>query len=181
MRHFFAIIITCFLCIPSVAQEEPAPKSLVGFLKPGMHVGITSFFPESERITIQIYDEQDHLIAIDAKKLTLEELSAKYEKVASQLERTRKEIFASLKSDPLQIPPGKEYGEPSIGLRINQRESLCKILATGDDYILVTSAASPSKRRVIATRFVSSITWNEELPLTWSVPHVDKATDKPKP
>jgi hypothetical protein len=145
-----------------------------------MHIGVVSYHPDSDRITIEIYSEQDHAIAIDSRNLTLEELTSKYERVAKDLERTRKEILTSLQSNTADIPPGKEYGEPEISLRTNQRESFYKIAATGDDYILVTNAMSPTKRRVLSTRFISSINWRDELPFTWSVPHVNKTTDRTK-
>lgn len=178
MRNAIAIILTCFFGAACIAQEQDAPKSLVGFLKPGMHIGVVSYPPDSDRITIEIYSEQDHAIAIDSRNLTLEELTSKYERVATELVRTRKDILTSLQSSAKDIPPGKVYGEPEISLRTNQRESFYKIAATGDDYLLVTNATSPTKRRVLATRFISSINWRDELPFTWSVPHIDKTKDR---
>lgn len=180
MRHAIAIVLTCIFGAACIAQEHEAPKSLVGFLKPGMHIGVVSYAPDSDRITIEIYTEQDHAIAIDSRNLSLEQLSSKYERVAKELERTRKDILTSLQSKTEEIPHGKEYGEPEISLRTNHREAFYKIAATGDDYILVTNATSPTKRRVLATRFISSINWRDELTLTWSVPHIDKATDRTK-
>ncbi len=108
MRNFIVFVLTCVFCTPSVAQEVvDAPKSLVGFLKPGMHLGLISYFPESDRITLRIYSEEDQAIAIDSQELSLEQLCAKYEKVASELERTRKEILTSLESNPPQLPRAK--------------------------------------------------------------------------
>ncbi len=174
MRSAILIMLTCFFCAPCVAQEQEAPKNLVGFLKPGMHIGVVSYFPDSDRITIEVYPEQLFPIAIDSRKLSLEELTSKYDTVAKQLERTRKEILTSLESSTAQLPPGKQYGEPNISVRSNQRESFYKIVATGEDYILVTSAMAPTKRRALATRYISAIHWREELEFNWSVPHVDK-------
>ena len=177
MRNFIPIWIVCFLWIPGFAQESDAPKTLVGFLTPGMNIGILSF-ENSDKITIDIYTEQDFAIAIDARNLSLEDLASKHEKVASEIERIRKNTIVSLQTSKEKLPAGKEYGEPTIGFRSNPRESFYKIASTGDDYILVTRATAPENRRVFATRFVSSINWRDELPLSVSLTHVDTKTDK---
>jgi hypothetical protein len=139
-----------------------------------------SISSRAKRITISIYTEQDHAIAIDSRSMSLEELTSKYERVATELARTRNDILTSLQSRTEDIPPGKEYGEPVIGLRSSQGELLYKITATGDDYILLTNSVTPTKRRVFATRCISSINWHDELLFTWSVPHIDKTTDRAK-
>ena len=180
MRSHIALMLICLFFVPCVAQEQAAQKNLIGFLKPGMYIGVVSY-RDSDRITISIYSEQDHAIAVDSRSMSLEELTSKYERVATELARTRKDILTSLQSKTQEIPPGKEYGEPVIGLRPSHGESLYKIIATGDDYILLTSSVTPTKRRVFATRCISSINWNDELQFTWSVPQVDKTTDRAKP
>ncbi len=114
MRHAIAIVLTCIFGAACIAQEHQAPKSLVGFLKPGMHIGVVSYAPDSDKITIEIYTEQDHAIAIDSRNLSLEQLSSKYERVAKELERTRKDILTTLQSKTEEIPHGKEYGEPKL-------------------------------------------------------------------
>ncbi len=129
-------------------------KELGRIFETSMHIGVVSYTPDSDRITIEIYTEQDHAIAIDSRNLSLEQLSSKYERVAKELERTRRDILTSLKSKTEEIPHGKEYGEPEISLRTNPREAFYKIASTGDDYILVINATSPTKRRVLATRFI---------------------------
>jgi hypothetical protein len=179
MRSVIAIMFMCFLSAACVAQDEEAPKKLVGFLKPGTYIGISSY-QDSDRITINIYTEQDHAIAIDARRLSLDELASKYERVATGLEQTRKDFLQSLPSRTEDLPPGKEFGEPKSRLNLNPRESFFKIVATGDDYILVSSPSAPTKRRVFATRFISSIGWREELEFSASVDYVDKASDKTK-
>lgn len=178
MRSVIAMVISMF-CITCVAQESEFPKNLVGFLKPGMHIGVVSI-ADSDRITIEVYSEQDYAIAIDSRELSLEELSSKYDRVATELERKRKEILTSLESQRIDLPTGKEFGEPEISLRASQREAFYKIIAAGEDYILVSNSVGSKRRRAIATRFISAINWRDELPFIWSVPHVDKAEARTK-
>ena len=180
MRSAFAIMLMCFFGASCLAQEQEAPKSLVGFFKPGMHIGVVSYHPDSDRISIEIYSEQDHAIAIDSRNLSLEELAAKYERVATELERTRKEVIASLQASAPKVQAGKQYGEPNISLSPHAKETFYKIAAVGDDYILVTNAIIPSKRRVFATRYISAINWRDELAFTWSAPMIDKPVDTTK-
>ncbi|MCU0720478.1 MAG: hypothetical protein MUC83_12290 [Pirellula sp.] len=179
MRIAIAIMLICIDFAPGVAQEQEAPQSLAGFLKTGTHIGVVSF-EDSDRIVINIYTERDHAIAIDSRNLSLDKLAAKYETVATRLEQTRKDYIKSLQSRVKDLPPGKEYGQPRIGLQLNPRESFHKITAIGDDYILVTSSLAPTKRRVFATRFISSIHWRDELEFNASVEQVDKSTDREK-
>ena len=179
MRNAIAIILTCFFGAAGIAQEQDAPKSLVGFLKPGMHIGVVSY-QDSDRITINIYTEEDHAIAIDSRSLSIDELASKYERVATGLEQTRKDFVTSLQSRTKDLPPGKEFGEPKLGLQLNTMESFYKITAIGDDYILVTNSVAPTKRRVFATRFISSINWDDGLEFNSSVEYVNKTTDRTK-
>ncbi len=185
MRNFIPVLIVCFLGIPGFAQEQDAPKSLVGFLKPGMNIGVLSF-AKFDAITIGIYTEEDFSIAIDARKLSSEDLASKYEKVASAFERTRKDLIATSQTSKEKLPVGKEYGEPRISISTNRSEFFYKVVSIGDDYILVTDAmnlksTNPKYRRVIATRYISSMHWHDELPLSISTPYVDTKTDKNKP
>jgi hypothetical protein len=179
MRIAIAIIVTCIFFVPCVAQEQEAPQSLVGFLKTGTHIGVVSY-QDSDRIAINIYTEKDHAIAIDARNLSLDELASKYDTVATRLEQTRKDYITSLQSRAKDLPPGKEFGEPKLGLQLNTMESFYKITATGDDYILVTNSVVPNKRRVFATRFISSINWRDALEFRVSVEYVDNSTDRTK-
>ncbi|WP_146677835.1 hypothetical protein [Pirellula sp. SH-Sr6A] len=105
---------------------------------------------------------------------------AKYERVETELEQTRKDLLRSLPSRTKELLPGKEFGEPKFRFHFNQRESFYKIVATGDDYILVESSIAPTKRRVMAMRFISSIYWRDELEFSSSVEYIDKGNEKAK-
>lgn len=171
MRTGIAVLLVGLVLMPYAAQEPDAPKNLIGFLKPGMHVGIVPF-ENSDRIAIEVYSAEDQAILVDARDLSLEELASKYDRVAREMELARKEAVASLKST--------NYGEPKMSIVTNAREVFYRIAAVGEDYILVTYATNTKKRRAFAIRFVSSIQWRDELPFTWSASRIENEPEKVK-
>jgi len=176
MRNAISLWIVCFLGLPCAAQEQDSPKKLIGFLQPGMRIGIVTF-ENSDRIAIEVYTEEDHAIAVDSSKMPMEELAAKYERVASAIARKREEVLASLQAEKAELPDDVEHGEPQIRLRYRPTESFYQVVSVGDDYFLATNARTPGSRRAFATRYVSSINWRDDLPFSVSVPRVVKATD----
>lgn len=177
MRNAITLWIVCFLGLPCVAQEQELPKTLIGFLQPGMHIGVVTF-ENSDRIAIEVYTEEDHAIAVDSSKMPMEELAAKYERVASAIARKREEVLASLQAAKAELPDDVEHGEPQIRLRYGPTESFYQVVSVGDDYFLATNARTPGSRRAFATRYVSTINWRDDLPFSVSVPRVVKAADR---
>jgi hypothetical protein len=180
MRIVTAILLACISSLSCIAQEFEAPQTLVGFLKPGLQIGIRAN-QNSDRVTIAIYSKSDFEVAIDARHLKRDELASKHEKVAQEFERIRKEQVTSHASRQNELPPGKTFGEPNVSLMVNPFERLCTIIHTGDDYILVSEVIAPKKRRVISTRFISQIDWQDGMNFTVTVPHVSKREESSKP
>jgi len=54
MRSLIAIMLLCIFFVPCAAQEQDVPKNLIGFLKPGMHIGVVSY-RDSDRITVTVH------------------------------------------------------------------------------------------------------------------------------
>jgi hypothetical protein len=162
MRNAISLWIICFLGLPCAAQEQDSPKKLIGFLQPGMRIGIVTF-ENSDRIAIEVYTEEDHAIAVDSFKMPVEELAAKYERLAIAIARKREEVLASLQAEKVELPDNLEHGEPRIRLRYPPTESFYQVVSVGDDYFLATNARAPGSRRAFATRYVSSINWRDEI------------------
>ncbi len=176
MRNAISLWIICFLGLPCAAQEQDSPKKLIGFLQPGMRIGIVTF-ENSDRIAIEVYTEEDHAIAVDSFKMPVEELAAKYERIAIAIARKREEVLASLQAEKVEPPDNLEHGEPRIRLRYPPTESFYQVVSVGDDYFRATNARTPGSRRAFATRYVSSINWRDDLPFSVSVPRNVKAAD----
>ncbi len=77
MRIVTAILLTCIPSLSCIAQEFEAPQTLVGFLKPGLQIGIRAI-QNSDRVTIAIYSKPDFEVAIDARHLKPDELASKH-------------------------------------------------------------------------------------------------------
>ncbi len=132
-------------------------------------------------IRIAIYTKSDFEVAIDARHLKPDELAAKYEKVSKEFERIRKEQVTSHASRQNELPAGTTFGEPRVSLMVNPLETLYTIIQKGDDYILVSTAIAPKKRRVISTRYIFQIDWEDGLNFNVTVPRVNKTEVSSKP
>lgn len=164
MKLILALIITCLIVVPSYAQEESNPKNLIGFLKPKMHVGIVTF-ENSDRVRIEIYSQEDQKILMDSRHMTLEQLELKYERVKKELARVRAEAIAE-RSGTLPIPkPGTSQPRVDVGLNAHNNETFYVITHVGEDYILLSGISNRLKRRAMSINFVSSISWNDQLPI----------------
>lgn len=164
MKLILALIITCLIVVPSYAQEESNPKNLIGFLKPKMHVGIVTF-ENSDRVRIEIYSQEDQKILMDSRQMTLEQLELKYERVKRELARVRAEAIAE-RLGTLAIPkPGAAQPKVDVGLRAHNNETFYVITHVGEDYILLSGISNRLKRRAMSINFVSSISWNDQLPI----------------
>ena len=164
MKFIIASIISCLLVVPAFSQEQAKPKNLIGFLKPQMHIGIVTF-ENSDRVRIEIYTEEDQKILMEASTMPLEQLSTKYQRVAEEIARVRKESLAYNADNRKLLTPGKIFGDVQFYMNPNARETFYLITAVGDDYILLSAMNKPSKKRAMSIHYVSSVNWNEELPI----------------
>ena len=166
MRLISVLLLVCLPALSSVAQESERPTKLLGLLKPGMYLGVRAF-DETDGVKLAVYSPEDFEIALDARTMGLDDLAQKYPNV----KRLRDEL-----------PPNKEFGEPRIGLSVDQRELLCKMEHVGGDYILVQYGDGFKTRRAFASSFISTIRWHDSdaLRFTTSVRHIPKVTERAK-
>ncbi len=182
MRFMTTLLLVCLAAQPSVAQDNGHPAKLSGFLKSGMCLGVRSF-DDTNGIKITVYSVKDFEIAVDARTLELDELADKYPSVKRLRDRRLDELVASLDAKRDELPPNTKFGEPKIGLTVDQRELLCKVEHVGDDYILVRFGTGLKSGRVIATSFISTIRWRDidEWNFATSVPQVTTTPGRTKP
>lgn len=142
------------------ADEPDFPKTLLGFIKPGMLIGLRASQSDS-LVSVEIYDEEQFRFAMDARHLKLDELEKKYPSVSEKAA----EALANYQSSPEARASGNVKGtnfvrEPSIELDVDRTTTLCTVLHVDDDYFLVTYGDDSSKKRqVIAKQAVNRIRW----------------------
>ena len=164
--RFFIVILLAALCSQSchtkaIAADDVFPTSMLGFVKPGMHLGIKSS-PSNSFVTIEVYSEDQFQLAKDARELTFEDLGQKYPLVADQAAKALKEYKAAVEARRLQSPKSANFrspGEPTVALEVDRAVLLCSVLHVGEDYVLVAYGADSSKKQVIAKQSVSRIRW----------------------
>ena len=101
-----------------------------------------------------------------------DDLIAKHPEFAAARKAELQRFTASLESRQESLPPGLKYGEPRVGLYGHHNMLLCTIEHVGDDYFLVTYGIDEVNRKAFATRFVTSISWQDNLPFSTSVSRV---------
>ena len=126
-------------------SEDQQPDSLLGFIKPGMSVGVSPDDPGP--VSLRIYSAKQFDIAKDAQTMSLDELRAKYKEVEEKIEQTLAELVSA----------SSEGDEPS-GVRVRLVPTnywLGTVKHVGKDYVLLATA--DSRAALIAIR-ASNIT-----------------------
>lgn len=153
------------------AEDANPPPDLAGFLKPGIKLGVTPQ-DESQSMKLLIFPDKEFEILQDAKIMDQDELAEKHPEFAAARDAELKKFTESLESRKHELPAGVTYGEPRVGLYGYHNMLLCTVAHVGDDYFLVTYGFDEVKRKVFATRFVTSISWQDKLPLSTSVSRI---------
>ena len=165
MRCLLIGLVATF-CFPSLqggisAADGEYPSSLLGFIKPGMHIGIRSSQADS-LVTIEIYNEDQFRFAKDARDMKLEELGGKYPKVSEKAAKALADYQSSIearKSDNTRNATYPSSVEPSVALEVDRATLLCTVLYVAEDYFLLTYSDDSSKKQVIAKQAVTRIRW----------------------
>ena len=149
-------------CISARAQSQP--DSLIGFLKPGMHVRIL-FSPNSSAVTIDVYSDEQYAIAIDAQSMSANELSQKYPTVAKRRDDLIEKHVKKLSGENASTSSsnGKEIYAVVHTQGRSPSQEFCKVLHIGNDYALVQY--SEGNRQVIAKSFIKTIRLDMQLSL----------------
>ena len=89
--RFVVLLITAFCCqsFHAVATpvDDPPPASLLGFVKPGMHLGVR-YSQQDSFVSLEIFNEDQFRLAQDARVMSLEALGQKYPLVAEQASKS---------------------------------------------------------------------------------------------
>jgi hypothetical protein len=148
----------------AIGQEEN-PQTILGFLKPGDHVGIASGSSTStDSVKINKYSEQRFAVTLDERRMSLSQLAEKYQSVAEQIEKARTEFAASQVREPEERSIQDSEIEVSPGL--SPSTYLGQVVSVGDDYVLIAGTEPRPFKRAISAASIAEISWiPDELPL----------------
>lgn len=163
------LIIMLLSLAHSANGQEANPKTILGFLKPGDHVGITSTTSNSiTPVRLNKYSEVRFAITRDERHMDLSQLASKYASVASQIEVARTNFATSeereLKTQPIQEGEINERVEVSLGL--SRSTYLGRVVSVGDDYVLIEGNEPRPFKKALSASSIGEINWiPDELPL----------------
>lgn len=126
---FRLLLSVCLLSTLStqLRAEDEFPKQLIGFLKSGQHVGLSTRSDEPTFLLV-FKNQTDMAVHKDAEKLSVEELRKKY----PQIERQANDLLETISRDP-----GGEAKRPKIEIGRSAPLRYARILHVGDDYVLL--------------------------------------------
>jgi hypothetical protein len=165
MRCFLIVFVTilCFLshARTNFAADPDFPNSLLGFIRPGMLIGIQASRDDS-LVSIEIFDEEQFRFAKDARSMKLEELKEKYPKVSEEAAKAlaafESSIDAQLSNDARRTRLRSSV-EPSVALDVDRATVLGTVLHVTDDYFLVRYGDDNPRKQVVAKQAVTRIRW----------------------
>lgn len=164
MRYLLALVAATSVIAwtTSVRAEEP-PESLLGFLKPGMHVTLRKH-DETSTYSLSTYTDEEFAIVRDAKTLSEAELFAKYPQLQERLQKA-------------QARPRAKRSDMVLAYRWPAARPLYHVEHVGEDYVLLEwldedlyAKDEPPfeltpRRRAIARRAITEIHLQATLPI----------------
>ena len=150
-----SLFLLAFSCLfhQALAQEE-FPTRLIGFLKPGQHVGLSSR-PENA-VVLVFKNKTDMEIHRDAEKLSVGELRKKF----PQVERQAKEVLAT--ATDANSDAKKDQNSPKLEIGRYAPLRYAKVVHVGEDFVLIEYANG--YRTAYSERQISRVAWDDGKP-----------------
>jgi hypothetical protein len=126
LRLLLLLLLLSTPCCQLCAEDE-FPKQLIGFLKAGQHVGLSTR-PDEPTLVLIFKNQTDMAINRDAEKLSVEELRQKY----PQVERQASQLLDTAARDST----GESKG-PKLEIVRYAPLRYAKVLHVGNDYVLL--------------------------------------------
>lgn len=134
MRYCFLLTFALIVIATTSLAEPPAklrPTNLIGFLKPGTHVGMTSE-EGTNSVNLLIFDDDEYAVALDISKSLGEFVDAESLAKKHKLVRTRLDSHLARMSH-------REGAGTKSAIRVYplRRMFVGTIRSVGDDYVLI--------------------------------------------
>lgn len=148
----FCAVLAVIICVTQVRSEEAAlPKTMIGFLRPGMRVGIQSV-EGTTNVKIDAYAEDQYKIALDVAGLGRQTLDAA--KFAGNRPGVQKELDVFIER-LIKKAPDADTSEVIVFPLF--RTLFGTVVAVGDDYVLIDREGTRKRRLVLARSSVAQI------------------------
>lgn len=162
LKQMIATIVFCLAAFPTAKSQadEEYPTSFLGYLKPGILVGVISNERDS-LVQLEFLNEEQFSVYRDASNPEIGpyEVINKYEALSKQAEvEIEKYLEALEKNKTANTHSGANEGEPRAVLRMRSM-SLCTVKHVGEDYFVVEPENGQGKR-VIPKQRISGIHWH---------------------
>jgi len=157
-RVFGTVAILAFILCPSVVRSDDnsLPENLLGFLKPGMHVGIQSV-EGTTNVLVDIYTREQFQIAIELSEFGRRPDRA--QEFASTHPTVQEKLDAFIEKLREESP---EASADRVWLYPLTRRSFGTVSAVGSDYVLITREGEAKRRRVLAKSAIVRIDLDAE-------------------
>jgi hypothetical protein len=164
-RIFGIAAILAVMLGPTAARSEdsPSPRSLLGFLKPGMRVGIQTV-EGTTNVLIDVYTDEQYGIACDLAALGRRAVAAA--KFVDDHPAARKKLDAFIEK---LLEKSPDANSDRVIVFPLLRTSFGSICAVGDDCVLMERDGETKRRLVLAKSSIARIDLDAE-PLRFAHP-----------
>jgi len=146
LSMFFVFLLGSQLC----AQDE-FPKQLIGFLKAGQYVGVST--GRDTRTLVLIFKNQTDMdIHRDSEEMSVDELRKKY----PQVERQAIELLESKSANSNDL--GSDSKPPKLEIARRAPMGYARVLHVGDDYVVFEY--EDAHRIAYSSNQIERITWS---------------------
>jgi hypothetical protein len=154
ISSLFLIFCVATLAPVETYGQEATPATLLGFLRPGMNVGMQSV-DGTTSVILTVYDDSEIAVARDVSRFAVQnggvdELAEKYPNVRRELE----EFTTKAREDMSRADP---VGSNWVYLMPHAKTAFGTIVAIGNDYLIIGFGADTPRRTVLPQSSIGRI------------------------
>ncbi|MEM9645819.1 MAG: hypothetical protein AAF989_12585 [Planctomycetota bacterium] len=165
MFRMFLVFVTALVAGDAAIGNESTPKTLLGFLKPGMEVSV-EIIRGNEKVVVAILGGKQLEIIADAGNMTMDEILARYPRAKTQFDKAMHTHFQSVtaraKRRGKRLPSRDAVmSDAEATLYVNPRAYFGTISSVGKDFFELK--ALHGRRIAFSSRSLNRIHWQDEL------------------
>ncbi len=140
--------------VPSAVSKNPMPNSIIGFLKPGMHVGV-QYIDGTSSVSLSVYDAEHYPPALDVVRRRGAYVSAV--ELASKHKRVRELLAAYVSDRNEELEKDAKIEADDVQVLPLSRKSIGIVRDVGDDFVLIETDGTSKRQIVFALSSISRI------------------------
>lgn len=159
MTQKLLLILSLFLAAPALSDEPQQPRRLLDFVKAEMFVGMQAI-DGTGQILLHLYSEEEYRLAMEIAELPRSQRGLR----ASSLAEKHPSVNVKLQRyiETLSAVDEPENLVASIMVTPLPRFSFGRVVAVGDDYVLVELEGDSKRRRVIPSHSIGRLDLDAE-------------------